>query len=232
MKSRAGDLNIRPAKTPKSVVASAGTVSTGAIDPIAGIADIAKREEMWLHVDGAYGAFFRLVDELRPVLAGIERADSLTLDPHKGLFLPYGVGALLVRDGETYRNSPAATRYLVRESRGYMGDYYLRQIADTLYQQLPQARAVVRGEARDTTYFRFLDDPVRTDQPEALDHVEADAAEPEHHAIRARLDPGGVDDRTHAGGDAAADVAGLVEGRVGTDLRHRDLGHDGVVGEG
>jgi hypothetical protein len=70
---------------------------------------------------------------------------------------------LLVRDGETYRNSPAATRYLVRESRGYMGDYYLRQIADTLYQQLPQARAVVRGEARDTTYFRFLDDPVRTE---------------------------------------------------------------------
>jgi SAM-dependent methyltransferase len=70
---------------------------------------------------------------------------------------------LLVRDGDTYRNSTAASRYLVRGARSYMGDYYLRQIADTLYHQLPQAGAVVRGETADTSYFRFLDDPIRTE---------------------------------------------------------------------
>ena len=58
---------------------------------------------LWHHVDGAYGAFFHLVEPLRPLLAGLPRADSLTLDPHKGLFLPYGTGALLVRDGAALR---------------------------------------------------------------------------------------------------------------------------------
>jgi aromatic-L-amino-acid/L-tryptophan decarboxylase len=94
---------------PFFVVSSAGTTNTGAIDPIEAVADLAARERLWHHVDGAYGAFFRLVDELRPMLAGIERADSLTLDPHKGLFLPYGVGALLVRDGEALRAAHGAT---------------------------------------------------------------------------------------------------------------------------
>ena len=58
---------------------------------------------LWHHVDAAYGAFFHLVEPLRPLLAGLPRADSLTLDPHKGLFLPYGTGALLVRDGSALR---------------------------------------------------------------------------------------------------------------------------------
>lgn len=83
---------------PFLVVSSAGTTNTGAIDPLDEIGAIARSEGLWHHVDGAYGAFFRLVPELRPALAGIEGADSLTLDPHKGLFLPYGTGALLVRD--------------------------------------------------------------------------------------------------------------------------------------
>jgi aromatic-L-amino-acid decarboxylase len=94
---------------PFCVVSSAGTTNTGAIDPLGAIADLAAREALWHHVDGAYGAFFRLVDELRPKLAAIERADSVTLDPHKGLFMPYGVGALLVRDGSALRAAHAAT---------------------------------------------------------------------------------------------------------------------------
>jgi len=94
---------------PFFVVSSAGTTNTGAIDPLPEIADLAARERLWHHVDGAYGAFFRLVDESRPALAGLDRADSLTLDPHKGLFQPYGVGALLVRDGEALRAAHAAT---------------------------------------------------------------------------------------------------------------------------
>ncbi len=84
---------------PFLVVSSAGTTNTGAVDPLEAIADVCAREGLWHHVDGAYGAFFHACPELRPLLAGLSRADSLTLDPHKGLFLPYGTGALLVRDG-------------------------------------------------------------------------------------------------------------------------------------
>lgn len=94
---------------PFCVASAAGTTNTGAVDPLEAIADCCAREGLWHHVDGAYGAFFRLVDALRPVLAGMERADSLVLDPHKGLFLPYGTGALLVRDGEVLRAAHEVT---------------------------------------------------------------------------------------------------------------------------
>lgn len=95
--------------TPFMVFSSAGTTNTGAVDPIDAVADLAAREGLWHHVDGAYGAFFHMVPELRPLLAGLPRADSLTLDPHKGLFLPYGTGALLVRDGEALRALHSST---------------------------------------------------------------------------------------------------------------------------
>jgi aromatic-L-amino-acid/L-tryptophan decarboxylase len=88
---------------PFLVVSTAGSTNTGAVDPLEAIADLCEREGLWHHVDGAYGAFFHLVEPLRPLLAGLSRADSLTLDPHKGLFLPYGTGALLVRDGAALR---------------------------------------------------------------------------------------------------------------------------------
>ena len=88
---------------PFLVVSTAGSTNTGAVDPLETIADLCEREGLWHHVDGAYGAFFHLVEPLRPLLAGLSRADSLTLDPHKGLFLPYGTGALLVRDGAALR---------------------------------------------------------------------------------------------------------------------------------
>lgn len=88
---------------PFMVFSTAGTTNTGAVDPLEAVADLCARENLWHHVDGAYGAFFHMVPELRPLLAGLPRADSLTLDPHKGLFLPYGTGALLVRDGEKLR---------------------------------------------------------------------------------------------------------------------------------
>jgi len=89
--------------TPFMVFSTAGTTNTGAVDPLDAVADLCVREGLWHHVDGAYGAFFHMVPELRPLLAGLPRADSLTLDPHKGLFLPYGTGALLVREGEKLR---------------------------------------------------------------------------------------------------------------------------------
>ncbi|MDT7545199.1 MAG: hypothetical protein QOE99_1309 [Actinomycetota bacterium] len=88
---------------PFLVVASAGTINTGAVDPLDAIADVAQQEGLWFHVDGAYGGFFQLTARGRAALQGIERADSITLDPHKGLFLPYGTGCLLARDGAALR---------------------------------------------------------------------------------------------------------------------------------
>ena len=90
---------------PFCVVASAGTTNTGAVDPIDAIADVAEREGLWLHVDGAYGGFFQLTDRGRERFRGIERADSITLDPHKGMFLAYGTGALVVREGRKLRDA-------------------------------------------------------------------------------------------------------------------------------
>ncbi len=83
---------------PFLVVGTAGTTDTGAIDPLDALADVAEANGLWFHVDAAYGGAFLLVDELRERFAGIERADSVVLDPHKGFFLPYGTGAVLVRD--------------------------------------------------------------------------------------------------------------------------------------
>lgn len=85
---------------PWLIVATAGTTDTGAVDPLVPIADIAQTHQLWLHVDGAYGAAFALCDEGKRKLKGLERSDSLIIDPHKGFFLPFGSGAVLVRDGE------------------------------------------------------------------------------------------------------------------------------------
>jgi aromatic-L-amino-acid decarboxylase len=94
---------------PFVVVSSAGTTNTGAVDPLPAIVELSAAEGLWHHVDGAYGAFFNLCDEGRTALEGLDRADSLTLDPHKGMFLPYGTGALLVRDGAALRAAHEAT---------------------------------------------------------------------------------------------------------------------------
>jgi aromatic-L-amino-acid/L-tryptophan decarboxylase len=94
---------------PFMIASSAGTTNTGAVDPIAAIQDLCKQESLWHHVDGAYGGFFHLVEETRMTLRGLSEADSLALDPHKGLFLPYGTGALLIRDGEHLKASHSGT---------------------------------------------------------------------------------------------------------------------------
>jgi len=93
--------------TPFCVVGSAGTTNTGRLDPLADLADVAEAEDLWFHVDGAYGGFFQMTDRGRARFAGIERADSITLDPHKGMFLPYGTGCLLVRDRAQLREAHA-----------------------------------------------------------------------------------------------------------------------------
>ncbi len=92
---------------PWLALSSAGTADTGSIDPLDQIADICRREGLWFHVDAAYGGFFALLDECRPRLAGMERADSIVLDPHKSMFLPYGTGAVLVRSRDALREAHA-----------------------------------------------------------------------------------------------------------------------------
>lgn len=83
--------------TPRFIVATAGTTNTGAVDDLEGLAELAAAEDLWLHVDGAYGAPAALCPAGRAALPGIELADSLVLDPHKWLFLPYDAGCLFVR---------------------------------------------------------------------------------------------------------------------------------------
>ena len=94
---------------PWLVVASAGTVDTGSVDPLAEIAALCREYGAWLHVDGAYGGLFALCDEGRKRLAGLDLADSIALDPHKALFLPYGTGAVLVRRGQQLAESFSAS---------------------------------------------------------------------------------------------------------------------------
>ena len=101
---------------PIAVVGTAGTVSTGAIDPLDDLAQVCADEGLWLHVDAAYGGPAMLADDLRPQLAGIERADSVAFDPHKWLYTPHSGGCLLVRDMEVLRESfDAYAAYTVQD---------------------------------------------------------------------------------------------------------------------
>ncbi|MDD2720959.1 MAG: aspartate aminotransferase family protein [Gallionella sp.] len=107
---------------PFFIAATAGTVDVGAIDPLEAIADLAQREQIWFHVDGAYAALGKMAPDIAPLLLGMERADSIAFDFHKWGQVPYDAGFLLVRDGELHRrtfSSPAA--YLHRETRGLAG---------------------------------------------------------------------------------------------------------------
>ncbi len=85
---------------PFMIVGNAGSVNTGAVDPLAEIGEFAREEDLWFHVDAAYGGLFCLTDRGKQILRGLDSADSIVVDPHKTMFLPYGTGALLVRDGK------------------------------------------------------------------------------------------------------------------------------------
>lgn len=97
--------DIRAGLVPVCIAAAAGTTNTGTIDPLAEVAAVAREHGIWYHVDGAYGGLFQLTERGRARLAGIEVADSIALDPHKTLFLPYGTGALVVRSRDALRRT-------------------------------------------------------------------------------------------------------------------------------
>jgi glutamate/tyrosine decarboxylase-like PLP-dependent enzyme len=100
---------------PWLIIASAGTVDTGSVDPLREIAALAAEHGAWLHVDGAYGGLFMLCEEGRAALGGIELADSVALDPHKTLFLPYGTGAVVLREGRKLFEAFSASADYIQE---------------------------------------------------------------------------------------------------------------------
>jgi aromatic-L-amino-acid/L-tryptophan decarboxylase len=135
---------------PFFVVASAGTVNTGALDPLGAVAEVCERERVWFHVDGAYGGFGVLDPELADGFRGLERADSLALDPHKWLQAPIGVGCLLVADREQLRSTYSLVPpYLRDESGDRLGWYSEYGIEQTRqFRSLPVwATLAARGRA-------------------------------------------------------------------------------------
>lgn len=107
---------------PVCVIGTAGTINTGAVDDLDALADLCEREGLWFHVDGAIGAVAVLAPEVRPILAGMERADSVALDLHKWLHIPFEAGCAIVRSETAHRATFALTpEYLAHEARGVAG---------------------------------------------------------------------------------------------------------------
>jgi len=109
---------------PICVIGNAGTVNTGAIDELNALADFCEREGLWFHIDGAFGALAALSPDLRPLLAGMERADSLAFDMHKWMYMPYEIGCALVRSEANHRQAfSLTTDYIAHVERGLAGGY-------------------------------------------------------------------------------------------------------------
>ena len=110
-------------KRPFCVIASAGTTNTGAIDPLPELSRLCKDEGLWLHVDGAYGAAAVICDRGRELLAGLELADSLSLDPHKWLFQPFEIGCVLVRDVVQLRDTFLILPEYLKDTHQYSAEF-------------------------------------------------------------------------------------------------------------
>jgi glutamate/tyrosine decarboxylase-like PLP-dependent enzyme len=112
---------------PLAIIGTAGTVGTGAVDPIPQLLEVARREDMWLHVDGAYGAFAALADSCPPDLRALAEADSVACDPHKWLFQPIDTGVVFIREaGLLERSFAYHAAYLETADRGAKVDFLER----------------------------------------------------------------------------------------------------------
>ena len=139
-------------RRPFLVVANAGTTNTGAVDPLGSCVAIGREHGLWVHADGAYGGFFRLVPEGARLLAGIEDCDSISLDPHKTMFLPYGTGVLLVRDPKTLERAHATEASYLQDVAAAAGQTNFTDLSPELSRDFRGLRVwlplVVHGVAR------------------------------------------------------------------------------------
>jgi len=185
---------------PFCVVATAGSTATGAIDPIPAVADICERHGLWLHVDAAYGGAAAFSPELRPLLAGIDRADTIAFDPHKWLYTPQSSACLLARDPQTLRAAFSIDAAYVREDAelsgrgvniGELGPQWSRAfLALKVWMSLAAhgTDAYARRIAHDVELARYLDDRVR-------EHPDLESMCPVTLSIACfRYAPAGVDD--------------------------------------
>jgi aromatic-L-amino-acid decarboxylase len=106
---------------PFCVVGAAGTTDTGAVDDLHALADLCEREDLWLHVDGAFGAWAAIAPEARHIISGMERADSLAFDLHKWMYMPYEIGCILVREEEQHRKTFSLTPIYLTHGEGNRG---------------------------------------------------------------------------------------------------------------
>ena len=183
---------------PFLVVGSAGTVTTGAVDPLREIAEVCAESGLWFHVDGAYGAFGVLDPVIAHRFAGLELADSIALDPHKWLQVPAGVGCLLVRDRAQLRESFSLVPPYLRDDSGdplgWYSEYGIEQTRP--FRALPVWAALAArgrsGVAADiaacTSAARLLDELVEKDEDFEL------AAETEVSIVAFRYSPAGIDE--------------------------------------
>ena len=118
--------------TPFLTVANAGSTNVGAVDPMDAMADICEKYGLWFHVDAAYGGYFALTDYGKTLFKGIERADSITIDPHKGLFLPYGTGIALVKDVKALREANQYQAAYLQDTDGFDMEYSPSEVSPEL----------------------------------------------------------------------------------------------------
>jgi aromatic-L-amino-acid decarboxylase len=187
--------------SPFLVVGNAGTTNTGAVDDLSGLAKLCQKEDLWFHVDAAYGGFFILTEQGRKLMAGIERANSIVLDPHKGLFLPYGTGSLLVREGAALKRAhQLSADYLpAMQEDPDLVDFCL--ISPELSRDFRGLRVWLPLKIHGIEPFRRnLEEKLEltrwaTQQLRQIDGIEI-LAEPQLSIVAFRLRPPGLDDRS------------------------------------
>ncbi len=184
---------------PFLVVGSAGTVNTGAVDDFEALADVAREQRLWLHTDGAYGGFFALTDRGRETMLGLEMADSITLDPHKGLFLPYGTGCLLVRDKVALQKAHHLEADYMPEMQQVPDLVDFCELSPELSRDFRGLRVWLPLKMHGISVFReALDEKLdlaawACEELRAIEHMEI-VAEPQLSILAFRLEPPGLDD--------------------------------------
>jgi len=186
---------------PFLVVGSAGTVNTGAVDDFEALADVAREQRLWLHADGAYGGFFALTARGQEAMQGLGMTDSITLDPHKGLFLPYGTGCLLVRDKVALQKAHHLEADYMPEMQQAPDLVDFCELSPELSRDFRGLRVWLPLKMHGISVFReALDEKLdlaawACEELRAIDHMEI-VAEPQLSILAFRLEPPGLDDDT------------------------------------